>query len=340
LKNGAPLWINESTGIIVKYRIREILVEIEDFKLLKSVPGGAFSLSTESQWDDFSQPLDPDELEDCAMVGRDPVFVAKPAQLSLDGYLLNLRNGRMRRLPYTGITSMPGCFLPGRKEVIVSGCDIEGGVRLTKINLITGENTLLDYEGADGGVVMMPELSPDGRRIAAIQSMGNAGVVDLQIRVIDLGTLKSELIGNPSRIGGPFSWMPNGDGIILKRYGPTESLNAIEPRILCKLGLNGVVSDLRPGDWPVVLRKTERILFQDSGSDLWHTCKMDGTDSKLFGNGLKGYGTPAVSSDEKRILFAHYEKGQLPQLELFELGKSEGKRVVHANGFTGTPVWR
>lgn len=33
--------------------------------------------------------------------------------------------------------------------------------------------------------------------------MGNAGVIDLQMRVIDLSTLTSELTEKPSRIGGP-----------------------------------------------------------------------------------------------------------------------------------------
>jgi len=100
------------------------------------------------------------------------------------------------------------------------------------------------------------------------------------------------------------------------------------------------MTDLRAGEWPVVLRKSRRILYQDEDSRLWYTCELDGTKPELFAGGFKDYRTPAVSPDEKRIVFVRYEKGKTPQLTLFEMGKTEGKPAVQAGGFIGMPVWR
>ncbi len=55
---------------------------------------------------------------------------------------------------------------------------------------------------------------------------------------------------------------------------------------------------------------------------------------------MKGYGFPAVSRDEERIMFGRFQKGKLPQLMVFELDKDEGKPIVREAGFTGMAVWR
>jgi len=81
-------------------------------------------------------------------------------------------------------------------------------------------------------------------------------------------------------------------------------------------------------------------LYQADDTQLWHTCALDGTKSELFADGLAKHGTPAVSPDETKVIFARYEKGKLPQLLLFEFGKIKGTLVTKAQGFTGTPVWR
>jgi hypothetical protein len=104
--------------------------------------------------------------------------------------------------------------------------------------------------------------------------------------------------------------------------------------------MDGKLTDLRPGDPAIVLRKSRKILYQENDSNLWHACELDGTKPELFAGGLNGYGTPAVSPDETRLIFARYEEGKGPQLVLFQSGKTEGKPAVRAQGFTGMPVWR
>jgi hypothetical protein len=339
LAKGEVLSLDEKSGIIVEFKIHDLVITVEDFRWLRKAPADAFALPKNARWDEQNQPLSESDLDDCVMVARDPIFVMGVGKLALDGYLLNLKTGRMRRLPYQGFATMPGCFLKDRKEVIVTGLDIGGQVDLLKLNLITGEN-LPVYGQFKGAKVTMAELSPSGRKIATLQMLNGANLLDLQIRVIDLQSGASELLGKPTGIGAPFSWLPDGDGLILKRFGPKEDLNVVEPRILCRLALDGKLSDLRPGDSPVVLRKSQRILYEDNDTSLWHICHLDGSEPKLFANGMKGYGTPAVSPDETRILFALFEKGKLPQLTLFDLGKTEGKLVVRSVGFTGNPVWR
>jgi hypothetical protein len=173
-----------------------------------------------------------------------------------------------------------------------------------------------------------------------MQSFGGGQMLDFQISVVDLDDEHAQLLGEPSRIGAPFSWLPDGDGLILKRFGRSEDLKAVEPRILCRLGLDGKLTDLRSGDWPIVLRKARRILYQDDQTGLWWTCALDGTRPELFADGLAKHATPALSPDETKVIFTRYEKGKLPQLLLFELGKSTGTPVTTAKGFTGTPVWR
>ena len=144
-------------------------------------------------------------------------------------------------------------------------------------------------------------------------------------------TGEARLLGKPSKIGAPFSWLPDGDGLILKRFETQDDPKAVEPRILCRLGLDGELTDLRSGDWPVVLRKTRRILFEENATRLWHTCQLDGSDPKLFADGLKGYSMPAVSPDEKRVVFVRYEH---PGLAIGQVAPPCGLLVLESEAFS------
>ena len=170
--------------------------------------------------------------------------------------------------------------------------------------------------------------------------LGAGEVLDAQMRIVELGLRHGRMLGEPRRIGGPFSWLPDGDGLILKRFERTDDPKAIEPRVICRLGLDGKLTDLRSGDWPLVLRKSRRILYTAGATRLWYTCALDGTASELFADGLAKHGMPAISSDETKVIFTRYDQGKMPQLRLFEFGKSTGTSVTKAAGFTGVAVWR
>ena len=83
----------------------------------------------------------------------------------------------------------------------------------------------------------MAEMSPDGRKVAAMQAFGGGKMTDMQIRLIEPQSGRSELLGKPGNIGAPFSWLPDGDGLVLKRFERTDDMHAIEPSFLCRLGL-------------------------------------------------------------------------------------------------------
>jgi hypothetical protein len=339
LAKGMPLSVDETTGIVVECRLRDTLVSFENFEWLSKIPDTVFMLEKDAQWDDQTRRWAVSELGDCVMVAHDPLSQPGVKVSSLDGYLLNLKTGRVRRLPYQGFCSMPGCFLKDRREVIVVGFDTDGRNGLVKVNLDTGANTSIEAESS-GRVSLGAELSPDGKRVATMQMLGGERILDFQVRIVNLEDGRSRVLGQPGRIGSPFSWLPDGTGLILKRFERTSDPKAIEPRVLCHLSVDGKLTDLRRGDSPVVLRKSRKILYEDGDPQRWYTCTLDGRKAELFAGGLEKHGTPAVSPDETRAIFARYEEGKLPKLLLFEFGKSQGLPVTSADGFTGMPVWR
>ena len=233
---------------------------------------------------------------------------------------------------------MPGCFLNDRRSVIVFGADASG-FGMVKLNLDTGRNEEIDFGELNRGVHVMGELSPDGKRIATIRSINGSFQEDCWVQLIDLETAKCRNLGMQMQIGGPCSWLPDGNELVVKRLESKGESNSVAKRTICRLELNGKLTDLCPGDWPVVLRKSRKILYQQNDSKLWHTCDLDGSHSELFADGFKGYVMPAVSPDESKILFVRDDINH-SQLVLIEMGKSTGKPVRHVAGFTARPVWR
>ncbi len=335
--DGIRFEVDSSNGVIVTSQTAKLLVAIEDFRWLDKVPDSTFAIPKDVDWDDQTKRWPDADLNECAMVLYDPNFVMAQKQPSLDGYLLNLKTGQLRRLPYQGFGSMPASFLKDRRSVIVSGFDVNGAFDLVRLDLESGENTRLSRRN---GFSMGGEMSPDGKSMGAIDMFASKGVTDFQISVVNLETGISNRIGEPSRWGGPFSWLPDGSGIILKRFERANGFNGIEPRVICRMDLNGNHTDILSGDSPLVLRKSNRILFQDNGTRLWHTCAFDGTQVELFGDGFKRHGTPAVSPDETRVLFNSFSDGEVPQLLLYEVGSGKGAPATKAPGFLSQPVWR
>jgi hypothetical protein len=333
LENGMPFAIEEKTGIVLENKIRNVPIAVESFQFLDQVSPTTFAIEKDVKWDDQSTPWPKSDLARCIMVTHDPLAESGGNSRTLDGYVLNLETGKLRRLPHAGIATVPGCFLHDRSEVIGSGTDLDGHTGIFKWNLLTGQETRIS-----DGLIAMAELSPDGRTLAIMRITGDG--VDPQMQLIDLETRKERPLGKLGHIGGPIGWLPDGDGLILKRFEATTDRTATERPVVCRLGMDGKVSDLRYGDSPIVLRKSKKILFQDNDSGLWKTCEFDGTKPQIYADGMKGYDTPVVSPDESQIIFAKYENGKLPQLLLFDWSSTNGKALVKAEGFTGIPVWR
>jgi hypothetical protein len=331
LENGMPLVIDEKTGIVREIETQNVPIAVEGFQYLDQVSPTTFAVGNDVKWDDQSTPWPKSDLANCIMVTHDPLAEPGGSSRTLDGYVLNLKTGRLRRLPHRGMAAVPVCFPQDRAEVIGSGTDLDGRTGIFKWNLLTGQETRIS-----DGLITMAELSPDGRTLATMRTLGDSN----QVRLLDFETRKERSLGKPGNIGGPIGWLPDGDGLILKRLEAPTDQNATELPVVCRLGMDGKVTDLRYGDSPIVLRKSKRILFQDNDSGLWKTCEFDGTQPKLYADGMKGYDAPVISPDETQIIFTKFENKKLPQLILFDWGSTKGKPLVSAEGFTGIPVWR
>lgn len=343
LHHGQLVQIDEATGILTSFIVNNTEITVSDFKWLEAIPENTFPPVGELEWQ--NPPIQAADLKNYVMVGRDSRLEVgrtnKFGQIKplLSGHLLNLKTGDLRRLPFRGTLCLPGCFLSDRTEVVVSGLDpLSDMMGLFKVNLLTGENRRITPEGLGYKVMLAEDLSPDGKQLVTISAFNGASVLDFQVSVLNLKTEELKPIGKPVRIQAPVSWLPDGDGFVLSR-SESDTGSVETPVNLTLMDMNGVMRDIRRGRWPVVLHKSRKILYQNE-FELWYTCDLDGKNPQLFADGLRGHGIPTVSPDERQVLFVQFPKGKLPRIRLFELGKSNGKFVVHAGGLTTMPVWR
>jgi hypothetical protein len=335
LSEGIPLRVDETTGLIIETRIQNLPVSVNEFEWLEEAPAGVFNVQ-EAGWGDQTAPWS--DPKDWMMVAYDPLAAPTAKKPALDGFLLNVKSGQLRRLPFDGATAMPMCFLGDRTQVLISAFDLVGGTGLVKLDLLTGENIPITLSPSSGGIPLGAALAPNKQEVAFLQAFASDGIMGFQMRIVDLASSKIRSLGKPGRLGGPFSWLPDGSGLILKRFIPTDSPAGIEDRMICRMTRDGKLTDVLHGDMPLVFNKSQRILYEEEG--LWHTCNLDGSDSKLFANGLKGHGFPSVSADEEHIAFMRFDKSTGPVLLIFDLGKSDGRRITSASGIVAIPTWR
>ena len=334
MADGSPVRIDASTGLIREIKLLDITMTVEEFTWLEQAPEDKFVAPNAAFYDDTPRWDHPNQW---LMVNYDRNESVDNPRPLMDGCLLNLETGALRRIPYDGAAAMPLCFLADRSEVLVVGTAPYEGMRLVRINLTSGENTVVPIDGS--GIPMAATLSPDGREVAMVFGFNGQGrMLDFQLRLLDLKSGKFGDLGKPARLGSPLSWLPDGSGIILKRFAPPKSFDAIEERIVCRLDRTGTLTDLLDGDTPVVLRNRRQILFERSRE--WFTCDFEGKNVTPYADGLKGHGAPAISPDEERIAFMHYVKGQMPLLKLFELGAAEGQRASQRPGLMFGALWR
>ena len=82
-----------------------------------------------------------------------------------------------------------------------------------------------------------------------------------------------------------------------------------------------------------------KILYEDD--DQWFLCNLDGSHAELYADGFRGFAKPALSPDEKQIIFRKSGKDyDATQLFLFDFGKTNATGIEAPSGFIGTPMWR
>jgi hypothetical protein len=340
LAKGIPLKVSLTTGLIEMRQIQDIECRFSNFRWLEAVDPQEFQVKKEG-WADFSKPVMQDKAPEAfAMFGY---FAAWRPGLKTnvpDAHLLNLDTGDLRRIPYGGMVSMPGCFLKDRSQVVVSGqTTTSGDLGLYKVDLKTGENTPL--LGGDGGFAafLFPTLSPDGSTLALIAMDAKAAAsLQFQVWLVDLKTGKPRKLSDPADVCF-LSWLPDGSGLILV---DRKSVDMKKPAIgtICRLDLEGKKTPIRPGDNPLLLGDGKTILFQDAADGLWKTCDLQGGGVKLFGDGMKNYGFPSLGPDGRRILWMRFGGSDGPAPVVVDIATGAVKEVKHSPGLWSMPAWR
>ncbi len=184
---------------------------------------------------------------------------------------------------------------------------------------------------------MGPALSPNGRFLAVAQIMQGSGLSS-QIHVVDLETSKVRVIGETMDVAF-LTWHPDGRSLfcVLRESDlPTNTSKSFIIQVL----FDGKTRKLRAGGFPCLLPTLQRFLFEDQDDDRrLKTCDLEGKDVRLFGDGFKGFGFPAPSSDG-RLLLMKFVNGQSPQPCLIDLTTLQVTPLLVRPGMWSRPAWK
>jgi hypothetical protein len=346
-KEGGRMVVDEELGFFRNIPFFTGRIQIQNFKWLEPNAPQLKALTitnSEATIADHTAPVTDWDLNQCALVMYDPVKVTNPeTPPNPDVCILNLANGDLRRVPFRGAVASSACFLEDRREVIVSSFDPREP-DLVKVNLQNGENSIVGRGQIERGrFVSCVELSPDGKQLAFAETAWDRAMLAMQIRVMDIQSEVAAPIGSPFEMLGNLSWRPDGKGFVFTRALSVKDMDAVPPRMITLMRLDGTIQDLGPGELPVVLRKSNRILFRSESSPYhWMTMDFTGGDKKVFGNGFENYVFPGVSADEANILFQKRAGPQPRDLDpyLFDVGGGDGRRVTAIKGYFGEAWWR
>ena len=344
LANGVPMRIDMETGIIVEQGVADKAVRIEGFRWVEKVLDSEFALDVKGAPEVLSDPVagTPLELQDLVMIGYNASWTpAIGKAIETDVVLLNLKSGEMRRVPIRG-AGMSGCFLKDRTSVCVSAVDLPAGaIRPMEVNLRTGENRWLGGPELEAGFTMGPSLSPDGKTLAAFHKNSGGTLFDGRIVLIDISTGKSRYIGK--RVDAfSVNWLPDGTGLILLTR---ETPNLDQPSIgtICRMDLNGEITQLCSGDSPIVIPSTRTIVFEEriaKSERVWKQCDLDGKNAKVLHSGFHDMGFPTVSPDGKRLIMMRFNPATGPRPTIIDLDSGNMTPASDKSGFWMKPAWR
>ncbi|WP_165072642.1 TolB-like translocation protein [Paludisphaera rhizosphaerae] len=340
LDRGMPTKVDSTTGLIVLDGAPDRQTEMRDFRWLDAVDPNELRVD-DQQWEDFADDPTAGDTSDLVLINHSGIWRPGQPAGDSDGRLLDVRTGRLRRIPLREPIVMSGCFLKDRAKVIVSGLDqARGGLDLYEVDLKTGANRRLGGERLAEGNTLMPACSPDGKTIAALHKPPAGDPLDATLVLVDVESGAARPLGVP-RDQAFLSWTPDGKGLILLVREPLDPKDLNSPRTssISRLDLDGRLTKLREGTMPVVL-SDGRILFQDEKAHGWKTCNLEGGDEKEYAGGLAGYGFPAPAADGKRIFMMHFVPGQGPTPTVLPIDEAEGKPATTAPGLWSMPAWR
>lgn len=250
------IWVNREFGFIEKWEEKDRNYSIENFRWNTDSATNRLEIRG-TNWLDRTRPYEGADLDRCVIVAHDPsVTDGDHPKIQPRLGVLRLDSGAITKLPVSCLDALGACFLSDRREVLVTHV----GASLSVVKLDTGGVETVST-GGKAQFLAYPILSPDKRQVALLGRSDLAkGLLDFQMFLMNLSDYSLLPIGKSGRLGAPQSWLPDGSGIVLKRFLPAGR-DDIEPRMLCVLGLDGGREDLLPGDDPLVLPKAKLLLF-------------------------------------------------------------------------------
>jgi hypothetical protein len=340
LAHGMPIRVDLSTGQLLEYGNQNLRTSIDHIQFLEKVDDKDFAVDGQN-WEDRTDDPTLGNLDDLVMIAHQPGATVATKNPDVDGLLMDLKTGRYRRLPFPGGAVAPDCFLPDRRSVIVSGLDGDtGALRPYRIDLKTQQCTPLGSPLLDTGQTLGADLSPDGKTLVVthFDPASTGAILKFQLCLIDVATGTAKNLGQPLDTAGG-NWTADGKHLILLER-KSDSLKGPETHTLAIMDLAGNLTEIRPGDSPLLLADRQTILFRDATTDLWHTCDLAGQKDQLYGDGLKSYGFPSPSPDGKRILMMHFISGSLPEPVELQIGASQGRVFAPVDGLWTRPISR
>lgn len=338
LAHGRTIRIDTATGQMVEFATPQLHLEVADFKFLPHEPADEFAVDGKN-WRDFSDDPTKGKLENLIMIQHQPLATIDRKGGDTDGRLMDVETGRFRRIPFPGGGVVPGCFLKGRRSVVVEGTDSEhGNLRPFRIDLSTGKCEPLGGPILDSGFTLGGDVSPDGKTVAVTHLDLTKGLMKSQICLIDLQSGRARPIGKPLDTSFAY-WTADGKKLVLLSRKIHGDLDQPTDDYVATMDMDGNLTELCPGSMLVLLADRRTILFEDKATDLWQTCDLNGQNVKPYAGGLKGFGFPAPAPDGKRILMMHFVEGELPKPMLLPIGSSEGQAITNVGGLWAMPRW-
>ena len=321
-------------------------VLFNDFAWVDAPDPAAVDVSGDRWEDRTAGPAAVADAGDLALMNVDGSWREGRPAGDTDARVVDVRTGDSWRVPFRGLTAMAGSFLPGRRSVVVAGLgNGSGGLRPYSVDLRTGENRPLGGAAVAVGYTLFPAVSPDGRTVAALHADRMSAPLRARVLLIDVATGDATPVGPAADYNG-LEWLPDGTGLVLLRTADAPTTVNFPAKTLVRMTRDGRVTDLRPGGLFTVLRRDNRILFQDDPPGTgrngpWTTCDLSGSDPQVLGDGLAGYAFPAVSPDGHQLLLCRaYKPGRVtPRPFVFDLPGLTPHEVPVGNGLWTLPAW-
>ena len=209
LANGMPTLVDLATGRLIEFGAQKLRTRVTDFRFLPQIDDAEFAIA-DREWQDNSDDPTTGNLDDLTMITHQPLLQPGQKNYDTDGRLMDVKTGRFRRLPFPGGVVTPGCFLADRRSVIVCGLESETGtLRPYQIDLKTCQCDPLGSPLLDSGQTLWADLSPDGKTIAVSHLDSSAGLLKIQICLVDLATRTATPLGEPLDTSKAF-WTADG----------------------------------------------------------------------------------------------------------------------------------